>query len=101
MIKLLLKLTAVTAALAIAFSAAGPVDAKKDGKEKRGTLVQVDAGQLIGLGAGRVTPLKILEFFRLERVEDGLEPRRAFGVKGAGIVLYAGGVGENQRRHLL
>ncbi len=43
MIKLLLKLTAVTAALAITFSAAGPVDAKKDGKKKRGTLVQVDA----------------------------------------------------------
>ncbi len=43
MIKLLLKLTAVTAALAIAFSAAGPLDAKKDGKKKRGTLVQVDA----------------------------------------------------------
>ena len=35
MIKLLLKLTAVTAALAIAFSAAGPLDAKKDGKKKR------------------------------------------------------------------
>ena len=43
MIKLLLKLTAVTAALAIAFSAAGPVDAKKYGNKTRGTLVQVDA----------------------------------------------------------
>jgi RND family efflux transporter MFP subunit len=44
MIKLLLKLTAVTVALAVAISAAGPVDAKKDReKKKRGTLVQMDA----------------------------------------------------------
>ncbi len=67
MIKILLKLTAVTAALAIAFSAAGPVDAQEDGKKRRGTLVQVDMvkneplvqtmpiiGRLVALQAGVV-----------------------------------------------
>jgi hypothetical protein len=49
----------------------------------------VYAGDLLALGARRLAPFERRESFRVQGRQDRFQPRRAFGVPAARVVLEA------------
>ena len=62
-------------------------------------LPVVHPRDLVDFGARRFAPVEQLELFRFQRVEHGAQPRRAFRMMDARVMLNAGLMGEQQGIH--